>query len=177
MRRIRTFAREVSRVALVLLLIGAFLGGCKRSGVDRSLAEARNSSSTSAGRVLPARDLSTDEARGGHTLSRHVGKNDEELAARLETERITAASTYDDRATAEATVGEAIGAESRRIERWLMSSGGHPNLVLDYDANGNVGRTLRRGDRRSRPCSHVAVVLKWLPPRNYYVLTSYPECR
>jgi hypothetical protein len=40
------------------------------------------------------RDLRADEALGGHTLARHVGKTDAELAARLKREpQISAAST------------------------------------------------------------------------------------
>ena len=29
----------------------------------------------------------------------------------------------------------------------------------------------------SRALSHATIVLKWTGPNNYYVLTSYPECR
>jgi hypothetical protein len=50
-------------------------------------------------------------------------------------------------------------------------------LVLDYDSDQPIGRTLDRGDDRPRPCSHAVVVLRWIAPSNYYVLTSYPECR
>src|SRR5689334_2318109 len=47
-------------------------------------------------------DLSADEAMGGHTLQRHVGRTDAELRARLDREpQISSASTYTDRATAE----------------------------------------------------------------------------
>lgn len=52
------------------------------------------------------RDLSLDEAFGGHTLRRHVGRTDEQLRERLKSEsNISAASTYTDRATAERVVG------------------------------------------------------------------------
>jgi hypothetical protein len=46
------------------------------------------------------RDLGGDESRGGHTLARHVGRTDSQLLDRLAREpRISAASTYTDRAT------------------------------------------------------------------------------
>src|SRR5512140_559777 len=65
------------------------------------------------------RDLSIDERRGGHTLSRHVGRTDQQLRERLEHERsISAASTYTDRQTAERAVQAAIQGGKQKIERW-----------------------------------------------------------
>ena len=125
-----------------------------------------------------ARDLSQDEAAGGHILRKHVGQTDEQLRERLEREpRITGASTYTDRPTAERAVGAAIAQSQDRIERWLNRSGGHPNLVLDYDSEAPIGRTINRGESQSRPCAHALVVLKYAGSNQYYVLTSYPECR
>jgi filamentous hemagglutinin len=128
----------------------------------------------------PARDLSQDEAAGGHILRKHVGQSDEQLRARLQREpRITGASTYTDRPVAERAVGAAIATSQDRIQRWLRRSGGHPNLVLDYDSEVPIGRTMNRnrGENQSRPCAHALVVLKYSGPNQYYVLTSYPECR
>src|ERR1700731_2269317 len=126
----------------------------------------------------PGRALSRDEAAGGHILRKHVGQTDEQLRERLEQERhITGASTYTDRAAAEHAVGAAIAQSQGRIQRWLYSSGGHPNLVLDYDSEDPIGRTMNRGENQSHPCTHALVVLKYAGPNRYYVLTSYPECR
>ena len=126
----------------------------------------------------PRRDLSQDEAAGGHILRKHVGRTDDQLRERLERERnITGASTYTDRAAAEQAVGAAIAQSQSRIQGWLNRSGGHPNLVLDYDSESPVGRTINRGENQSRPCGHALVVLKYAGPNDYYVLTSYPECR
>jgi Bacterial CdiA-CT RNAse A domain len=126
------------------------------------------------------RDLSQDEAAGGHTLRKHVGRSDEELRQRLRHERnIAAASTWSDRETAERAVGTAVEQNRERIERWLDRQGGHPNLVIDYDGDPShpIGRTLRRDADQAELCSHATVVLKWTGPNDYYVLTSYPECR
>ena len=123
------------------------------------------------------RDLSQDEAAGGHTLKKHVGRTDDELRERLRHERsISAASTYSDRATAERAVGEAIERNNQKIQRWLEREGGHPNLVLDYDSDHPIGRTIRRGEEQAQPCSHAVVILRWDGERQYHVLTSYPEC-
>ena len=126
----------------------------------------------------PVRDLSQDETAGGHILRKHVGQTDDQLRERLERERnITGASTYTDREAAEHAVGAAIAQSQERIQRWLNRSGGHPNLVLDYDSETPIGRTINRGESQSRPCAHALVVLKYAGPNDYYVLTSYPECR
>ena len=65
------------------------------------------------------------------------------------------------------------------IGRWLNRSGGHPNLVVDFDGvpSRPVGRSMRRGADHAEPCSHATIVLKWVEPSDYCVLTSYPECR
>ncbi len=126
----------------------------------------------------PVRDLSQDEAAGGHILRKHVGQTDDQLLERLEQERrITGASTYTDRAAAEHAVGAAIAESQDSIQRWLRRSGGHSNLVLDYDSPAPIGRTINRGESQSHPCAHALVVLKYAGPNDYYVLTSYPECR
>ncbi|HKH98390.1 MAG TPA: RNase A-like domain-containing protein [Candidatus Sulfotelmatobacter sp.] len=124
-------------------------------------------------------DLSQDEAAGGHTLRKHVARTDAQLRERLEHERdISAASTWNDRESAETAVGAAIAEQNNKISRWLEREK-HPNLVLDYDGGSAhpFGRTLRRGEDQVQPCAHAVIVLKWDAPNSYHVLTAYPECR
>ena len=127
------------------------------------------------------RDLAADERLGGHTLQRHVGKTDAELAARLRRERhISAASTYTDAATASKVVGTTLATSKRRLDAWLARQGARPNLVLNFTQNHGppIGRSLLRGERTSRPCDRALVVLRWDDRRaRWYVLTSYPEAR
>jgi Bacterial CdiA-CT RNAse A domain len=126
----------------------------------------------------PVRDLSQDERAGGHILRKHVGQTEAQLRERLEREEnITGASTYTDRGTAERVVGAAIAKSQDRIQDWLSRPGRHPNLVLDYDGDEAIGRTMNRGEHQSRPCTHALIVLRYTGPGSYYVLTSYPECR
>ena len=125
-----------------------------------------------------SRDLSQDEAAGGHVLRKHVGQTDDQLRQRLQEEpNISGASTYTDRTAAEHAIGAAIAENRPRIQRWLDRPGKHTNLVLDYDSTTPIGRTLNRGETQPRPCSHALVVLKYGAPGSYHVLTSYPECR
>jgi toxin YxiD len=128
----------------------------------------------------PAHDLAQDESAGGHTLRKHVGRTDDQLRERLRHERnISAASTWTDRETAERAVGIALEQNHAKIDRWLSRSEGHPNLVVDYDGDAShpIGRSLRRNAGQPEPCAHATIVLKWVGPTDYYVLTSYPECR
>jgi hypothetical protein len=149
------------------------------AGLSACTHPPASSRSSSVPFSAAARDLSQDEAAGGHTLRKHVGRTDTELRERLERERdISAASTWNNRASAESAIGTALNEQGSRISRWLARDH-HPNLVLDYDGDRDhaFGRTLRRGENQVQPCSHAVIVLKWNGPDSYYVLTAYPECR
>ena len=123
-------------------------------------------------------DLSQDEAAGGHTLRKHVGRTDDDLRQRLRREHnISAASSWTDRETAERAIGSALEQNRNKIDRWLSRTGGRPNLVLDYDSDRPIGRSLRRDADQPEPCAHATIVLRWAGDNNFYVLTSYPECR
>src|SRR6202166_2574278 len=170
------------KVRSVIIRIVFAMGLC---GLISCQPSASTKGASSAARVefrqtkAPVRDLSRDEAAGGHILRKHVGQTDAQLRERLEQERhITGASTYTDRAAAEHAVGAAIAQSQGRIQSWLNRSGGHPNLVLDYDSEDPIGRTMNRDENQSRPCTHALVVLKYdlkyAGPNSYYVLTSYP---
>ena len=129
----------------------------------------------------PRRDLGFDEARGGHTLARHVGRTDEQLRARLRAQpQISAASTYPDRETAELVVAAILDAEGARIQSWSRRRGTRPNLALRTrrPRGPPVGRVLERGRRQPIDAHHALVVLRWdAKADSYYVLTSYPEIR
>jgi hypothetical protein len=161
------------RTTLALVLL-ATLTACTRPPAPENGPAAAAQPFTS-----PHRDLSQDEAAGGHTLRKHVGRTDAELRQRLHRERnISAASTWNDRDSAEAAVGAAIAQQREKISRWLERDS-HPNLVLDYDGDSAhpFGRTLRRGEDQVEPCAHAVIVLKWDGASSYHVLTAYPECR
>jgi hypothetical protein len=166
------------RVLLATLTLLGFSACQSAPTAATNPAAAPPSASDTALRGPTPRDLSRDEAAGGHILRKHVGQTDDQLLERLDHERNTSgASTYTDRATAERVVGAAIAQSQDRIQHWLNRSGGHPNLVLNYDSGQPLGRTINRGESQSRPCSQALIVLKYSPPSGYYVLTSYPECR
>ena len=169
------FGPEGGFARLLLLSVLLSLYGCQYSPPVGTSEQHAASRSAPGG---PSHDLSADEEMGGHTLRKHVGRTDEQLRARLEQEPgISAASTYTDRAAAEMAVGTVLEQARGRIERWLERRGRAPNLVLDYRGERPIGRTLHRGDSASLPCSDAKVVLRMSRSGQYYVLTSYPECR
>jgi hypothetical protein len=125
------------------------------------------------------RDLAADARCGGHTLERHVGRTNAQLAQRLrEQPDISAASTYPDKDTAEAVVGAALARERGRIAGWSARRGSRPNLALRYHATGGrpIGRIWQRGRIAPVSCFDAVVVLRWDLGRSAFcVLTSYPE--
>jgi len=176
-----------SPIALVLAVLSLVSSGC---GAEPTFGSAPPGE-TRAARPRPGpaeptpatrvarRDLGADEARGGHTLRKHVGRSDGELRERLARERgISAASTYTDRRTAEEVVGATLAEAGDRLSRWVARTGRRPNLALDHRADRVVGRSLERGSRAVEPCLQAVVVLRWDERAgDFYVLTSYPEAR
>ena len=174
-------------IAVVLAVLSLVSSGC---GAEPAIGSAPPGETRAArSREKPAepppaarvarRDLGADEARGGHTLRRHVGKSDGDLRERLARERgISAASTYTGRAEAEEVVAAALASAGERLSRWAAREGRRPNLALDHRGQAVIGRTLRRGARAVEPCTRAVVVLKWDERAgDFYVLTSYPEAR
>ena len=165
-----------SKYAEVVLALGVLLlGGCGKNG------EPSPESRPTSGEIEPPQaaeryDLTRDENRGGHTLSRHVGRTDADLRERLAREpHISAASTWTDRDTAEITIAEALRAERGRIESWARRGIPRGNLALHYNAGRATGRSLRRGDSHTVNCTQVLIVLRADGPNSFYVLTAYPE--
>jgi Bacterial CdiA-CT RNAse A domain len=185
---LKSFSRSLSETRAWPILFLVLLAACgpgsgalgRGETAVNSKPERERSAESVAGTNRPgqAHDLSADEAQGGHTLSRHVGRSDGDLQERLERERnISAASTYTDRSTAEAVVGSALDHNSR-IERWAERGARRPNLALDYhgDSAHPIGRCMERGSAVAGPAWDAIVVLKASRDGGFYVLTSYPEC-
>ncbi len=182
MRRLRVnFALTLSRSlggATVFTLVALLLGCGQSPAPQTSQREETRPVPSSINRNTEGYDLERDENLGGHTLARHVGRTDEQLAQRLHKERnISAASTWTDRKIAEETVAAGLRAEQGRIESWLRRGERRPNLALHYIAGRTVGRSLRRDTSESVPCTSAVIVLHAHGPDGFYVLTTYPEAR
>ena len=176
--------------SILWLLLGIVLGQLACRPAPSGSAPPRSDTAASppvearqapaAQTTTPRYDLARDEALGGHTLARHVGRSDADLRERLRRERsISAASTYSDRATAERVVGRALASNRARVDQWLARQGARPNLALDYrgEAQESIGRSLSRRSSQPVVCADAVVVLRWDGRRGFFVLTSYPEAR
>ena len=175
LRMPHVLVRSVTALVLALAVMAAWAASPPVAG-----AQALAGSPALAQAPAPSYDLGADERIGGHTLARHVGKSDEELADRLRREpQISAASTYADEETARRSVGAALAQSRARVQAWASRSGFRPNLVLNYDSGGRpLGRALARGARVSAVATRALVVLRWDERRQrWFVLTSYPEAR
>jgi len=156
---------------LALLLLGV-LAAFALARLDR----ATPSGAQRGGASLDEGRLAADEAAGGHTLARHVGRTDRQLAARLRREpSIGAASTFVDRQTAERAVAVTLERHRARIERWLAGrSGADLALELRGGAGEALGRVLLRGTREPVAATGARVVLRRRGEGGFFVLTAYP---
>jgi CDI toxin RNase A-like protein len=168
-------------VAAISLLLATGVTGCNqpKTPAPAAASETPPAAIDRSAKPSSSHDLSADEAIGGHTLARHVGKTDDELRERLRREPdISSASTYTDRATAEAVVGEALSAPPRSFDAWRRRTGRRANFVIHFGADRVIGRTIARGRLEAIPCERALIVLRWDQRRQrFYVLTSYPEER
>jgi Bacterial CdiA-CT RNAse A domain len=163
---------------LFLAFVWMFTGGCGQSPQPGILRGEENRYTVGENQSPERYDLGRDESRGGHTLSRHVARTDEQLQERLRKERnISAASTWTDRQTAEESAARAIRTERGRIESWMSRGERRANLVLHFQAGHIIGRSLRRDSSEAVPCTSAVVVLRADGPDGFYVLTTYPEAR
>jgi hypothetical protein len=167
--------RVYKYIPLAVALGAVLLAGCGKS------SEPSRESRPTGGEIEPPQaaeryELARDENRGGHTLSRHVGRTDAELRERLAREpNISGASTWTDRDTAEITIAEALRGERGRIDNWLRRGMPRTNLALHYNAGRVIGRSLRRGDSHTADCTRAVIVLRADGSDSFYVLTAYPE--
>lgn len=178
----RPYGTVVALAALAALLVGGWLlrdasNPAVQTAPPRAEALPEAAPAAAQRAATDERyDLDADEARGGHTLARHVGKSDAQLRDRLAREQgIGIASTYLTRAFAERTIARTLREQESRVREWAARSGRRPNLALDYRGRPGevIGRSIRRG-REPVSCTDAVVVLRW-SEGGYYVLTSYPE--
>ena len=163
------------RLLLVLLLLSGIWYQLRTHPPRPAPASFERDGAASVVFASTVRDLSADEAAGGHTLARHVGRSDAELAERLALESsLAAASSFEDRATAERTVGAALAAERDRVDAWLRRERGETLAISSRGGTAPVGRLLERGATTSEPVTGARVVLR-RRGAGYFVLTAYPE--
>ena len=134
---------------------------------------------TQAGQFTPGRArwqpgwLARHEHSGSHTLSRHVGKSEDDLRERSRQLRGGAASSFKSQAEAEQLIRHVLDENPRAIDRWLASGGS--KLRLDSWLPQTTGTTVS-GDR-FESVRGVRVVLFRDPemPDGFRVHTAFPQ--
>ncbi|MFM9265289.1 RNase A-like domain-containing protein [Tychonema sp. BBK16] len=125
---------------------------------------------------IPGGGLDFHEAAGGHTLEKHVGKTEAQLAQRLADEkRISGASSFTYRSVAESAIAEAMNEKKSAIDSWVKKESNR--YTIKYDTHKVIGITLRRGTSKATSASRVKIILQRsikLSP-GYFILTAYPE--
>ena len=132
--------------------------------------------------------LDTEEAAGGHTIERHVGKEQEYLTGRITAQGIDVASSYPDKSTAESAVTANLQANKSDINSWIFDPSAAPNTnkAVRNTGSGDIGGYLdehnvqdKKGRMRKQKAlkktkKNVAVVRK-KPGGGAFLLTSFPE--
>ena len=154
---VRRTRRSIAGTVLLLLTLAWALMAPRAPAAALSL-KSDTSTKSEKGSSIPGGSLEANEKRGGHILSRHVGKTVEELRHRLATDsHISAASSFTDQKTAEMAIDAAIKAQSKRIESWLR--GEEDRLALTHRSTTSVGLSVSRGARSARDAYRVRMVL------------------
>lgn len=120
--------------------------------------------------------LKRHEAQGGHTLARHVGKDEAWLRARLDQDpRLSRASSFPDVATAEKVIIAAGNANRNTIGEWLRNGRVGSRITLDYEGQQKIGISVSRRTPRVFDCFKARIVLQSVKGPDYFVLTAYPD--
>jgi len=173
--RLKKFLGILCAIASIIILFPSAIPGVYATVVSQ---EGSTIPQTTIAFVpnIPGGGLDFHESAGGHTLERHVGKTEAQLAQRLASETtISAASSFTNRSVAEAAIAEAMNKNQSAIDSWVKSRGNR--YTIDYNANRIIGITLRRRASKATSASRLRIVLQRsakLPP-GYFILTAYPQ--
>jgi hypothetical protein len=126
-------------------------------------------------RLVPGGGLAVHEAAGGHTLSKHVGKDVGFLEDRLRDEpALEFASNFYSRQHAEDSISDLLESKRSEIDGWL--AGPLKNLKLSASAPHQIGITLARGHAEPMDVHGVIVRLRRDSnmPAGYRIQTAFP---
>ena len=163
----------MKRALAFLMILFAFLipvSGCFKKSEEPKVNRA-------VLRELHYRGLKFYETAGGHTIRKHVGKDNRWLIERLKREpRLKYASSFYDYETAERVVESAISQNAEKVKNWLSNPAAPNKLVLIYRGEKPIGIKIERGKDHyiESTCRDARVVLKKDRRFGFIVLTAYP---
>jgi hypothetical protein len=127
--------------------------------------------------ILAEHEAATGSRLGGHTILKHIGQTDAQLAARLATSRAPAISTFVTVAEAEMAVSNVMRTQRAAITAWARTAAvGSRQPFIAAASRGGVGRVLVRGATSPVVGRSVRVVLKKeaYNGKLVYILTAFP---
>ncbi|WP_072621213.1 RNase A-like domain-containing protein [Spirulina major] len=126
--------------------------------------------------TFPQNWLQQQEAQGGHTIARHVGRTNQQLIDRLRNSSISAASTYPNLATASTHVQAALTANATTLNNWVTGAAIGEKRAVSYAAGATVGRVAGRPAALSNIASsrNLLAVMTKTANGTCLLLTSYP---
>jgi hypothetical protein len=122
--------------------------------------------------------LAAEEAAGGHTIARHVGRTEAQLRARLvQQPNIPAASTFRTLEEAERAVAAALRANKEAIKIWAKTAAPGQTKAFSYEAGRAIGQGVIRSSGQMTNMTKMVVVVRKVIAQNrvYFVLTAYPK--
>lgn len=122
--------------------------------------------------------LVAEEAAGGHTIARHVGRSETQLRQRLiDQPKIPAASSFRTLGDAERAVSAALRANRSAIQAWASSATANTTKAFSYAAGRDIGYGVVRSTGQLTNMSNMTLVLRKTIVQNrvYFVLTAFPK--
>jgi hypothetical protein len=105
--------------------------------------------------------LTTEEAAGGHTIARHVGRTEAQMRARLAAQPgISAASTFKTLEEVGLAVGEALRANKNAIMTWTRTAAVGQTKAFTYDAGRAIGEGVLRSIGKVTEMTKIVVVVR-----------------
>ena len=141
-----------------------------------TVSKSNNIDTGKTKKIAPGGGLQTHEAKGGHLISRHVGKSDAELIERVQKNpKLPGASSFTNLEIAEEVTYNVLTDQKNTsiIKDWLAKG----RLVLDYQSQPPtiLGRGVAQGSTVVKNLYNARIVLKSDKAGGYYILTGYPK--
>lgn len=153
------------------------IGGAMMAGAVRAAA-------VRAGRIsLMEHEAQAGSRLGGHTIARHVGKDEAFLRQRIAetaTRRAppAAISSFTSLRVAEASISRALRVNQARIVQWSQNAAQGAKLEppIIFDAGRVVGHGIVRSSGQLQQMSKLRIILKkeTYNGMQHYILTAYP---
>lgn len=124
---------------------------------------------------VPGGGLEAHENAGSHLIERHVGKSEQWLINRVNTDNVSAASSFKDLPSAEHFIAETIAQNQDKIDAWVDGKGGK-RLVLDASFDSATGISVKKGENSAQDVFDVKLVLERSDALGigYRIVTGYP---